>query len=70
MLVVDPVQSLIASSDIITVGGNVTIVLQAMWSEAGLVPSPASCCLINGVNVSSSFSGFAEPKAPHSIGLA
>ena len=47
--------SLSPSSGIVGIGGVVVVTVQAAWREAGLVLSPANCCLVNGVNVSQSF---------------
>ena len=37
------------------IGAVLTVTVAAMWNETGLVPRLAACCVINGVNVSSSF---------------
>ena len=59
-LVVRDVPSLAAvavypRSGLIGIGGAVVVVVTAAWAEARLRPWLPACCVVNGVNVSSSF---------------
>ena len=42
----------------LVVGSVVTVIVTAQWNEVGLVADSSSCCLVTGVNVSSSFYSF------------
>ena len=48
----------VPTSGLLVAGSVVTVVMTALWNEGALVPDPSSCCVVNGVNVSSSFVSF------------
>ena len=47
--------ALAPAAALLKIGDALTLSITARFGEAGLVPSPAGCCLVHGVNVSSTF---------------
>ena len=39
-------------------GSTLSVIVTAMWAEAGLVPVPGTCCFVNNVNVAASMTDF------------
>ena len=43
------------SSGVLAIGGRLVVRIVARWGDSGLLPDPDNCCLVNGVDVSSTW---------------